>query len=140
MSKAKGSRAERELFHKFWEQGFAVCRSAGSGSTTKPAPDLLAGDGEKIFAIECKSIKGTKKYFDVNEIVQLNLFANTFGAEAWLAIRFDKVGWFFIQSNNLEKSKGESLLLSLEYMRKKGFNFEELIGKYRQKKLKGHNR
>ena len=138
--KRKGTRAERELFHLLWDNFGPCVRAAGSGSTPKPCPDLITSNGDRILAIECKAIKGTKKYFDINEIVQLNLFANTFGAEAWLAVRFDKVGWFFIESNNLEKSKGESLLLSLEYMKKKGFNFEELIGKYRQKKLNGHNR
>lgn len=135
ISKAKGSRAERELFHMLWNEGHAVVRSAGSGSTTKPAPDLITSDGSRTFAIECKSIKGDRKYFDVNEIFQLNMFAKVFGAEPWLGIRFDNVGWFFIESKYLKKSKGDSLLLSLDYMRKKGKNFEELIGKYRQKRL-----
>ena len=35
MSKAKGGRTERELFHILWDNGFSVVRSAGSGSTTK---------------------------------------------------------------------------------------------------------
>jgi len=119
----------------FWDCGFAVIRSAGSGSTTKPAPDLLASNGEKVMAIECKAIKGDKKYFDVNEIFQLNVFARVFGAEPWLGIRFDNIGWYFIKSGDLQKSKGESLLVSLDYMKKKGHKFEELIGKYRQKRL-----
>ncbi|MFH1972567.1 MAG: Holliday junction resolvase Hjc [archaeon] len=135
MSKAKGSRAERELFHMLWDNGFGVIRSAGSGSTTKPAPDLLASDGKKTLAIECKSIKGDKKYFDIAEIVQLNLFATTFGAEPWLGVRFDNIGWYFIESKHLKKSKGESLLLSLDYLKKKGLKFEELTGKYKQEKL-----
>ena len=118
-----------------WNEGHAVVRSAGSGSTTKPAPDLLTSNGFKTMAIECKSIKGKKKYFDHTEILQLNLFANTFGAEAWLGLRFDNVGWFFIESKHIVKSKGESLLLTLDYMRKKGLTFDELIGKYEQKKL-----
>ncbi|MAG77961.1 Holliday junction resolvase [archaeon] len=135
MSKVKGSRAERELFHMLWDEGHAVVRSAGSGSTSKPAPDLITSDGDRVLAIECKSIKGDKKYFDVHEIVQLNLFAKVFGAEPWVGVRFDNVGWFFVKSTDLKKSKGDSLLLSLEYMKKKGYQFEELIGKYRQKRL-----
>jgi len=135
MSKVKGSRAERELFHLLWDNFGSCVRAAGSGSTPKPSPDLLASNGDRILAIECKSIKGDKKYFDVNEIFQLNLFSKMFGAEPWLGIRFDNVGWFFIESKHLKKSKGDSLLLSLDYMKKKGKNFEELIGKYRQKRL-----
>ena len=118
-----------------WDQGFGVIRSAGSGSTTKPAPDLLTSNGKKVMAIECKAIKGKKKYFDVAEIFQLNLFAKTFGAEPWLGVRFDNIGWFFIESKHLIRSKGDSLLVSLDHMRKKGILFEELIGKYKQKKL-----
>ncbi|MSR86401.1 Holliday junction resolvase, partial [Candidatus Woesearchaeota archaeon] len=80
--KSKGTRAERELFHQLWEEGFGVVRAAGSGSTSRPSPDLLASNGKKTFAIECKSVKGEKKYFSAEELEQLHIFANTFGAEA----------------------------------------------------------
>jgi len=134
-TKAKGSRAERELFHLLWENGYAVLRAAGSGSTTRPAPDLLASNGKKCLAIECKSIKSDKKYFEEEEIQQLLLFANTFGAEAWLAIRFDNKGWFFLQANNIPKSKGNNYVLSFLQLQKDGLQFEEFIGKYSQQRL-----
>ena len=57
MSKAKGTRAERELLHMLFENGAAVLRTAGSGSTTIPSCDLLVGKNGKVMAIECKFIK-----------------------------------------------------------------------------------
>jgi len=57
MSKRKGTLYERELFHMFWNSSWAAVRSAGSGSTPLPAPDILAGNKEKLLAIECKAIK-----------------------------------------------------------------------------------
>ena len=64
MSKKKGSRTERELFYLFYESSWMPIRVAGSGSTPIPAPDLLVGNGKRVLAIECKAIKGTKKYFE----------------------------------------------------------------------------
>mgnify|MGYP001604469633 CR=1 FL=1 len=133
--KEKGSRAERELFHLLWTHFGACVRVAGSGSTSKPAPDLLASNGKRIFAIECKSLKGEKKYFSVEELGQLTLFAKTFGAEPWLAIRFDNMGWFFLEAKKIPKSKGENFLVTFSQLQKEGLQFEEFIGKYLQQRL-----
>ncbi len=135
MSKAKGSRAERELFHLLWAEGYAVVRAAGSGSTSKPAPDLLASNGKRTFAIECKSIKGEKKYFSLEELDQLHLFSNTFGAEAWLAIRFDNKGWYFLEAKKIPQSKGETFLVTYSYLQKEGLQFQEFLGKFIQERL-----
>ena len=75
MSKAKGSRAERELLGMFWENNFAGYRAAGSGSTPLPSPDLLVGNGKRYLAIECKSLKSKAKYLEEEQIsipVQVN--------------------------------------------------------------------
>lgn len=134
-TKAKGSRAERELFHKLWEEGFAVVRAAGSGSTTRPSPDLIASNGKKTFAIECKSVKGGKKYFSREELEQLQLFSHTFGAEAWLAIRFDTKGWYFLEIQHIPQSKGGTFLASFSHLQKNGLQFSEFIGKFVQQRL-----
>lgn len=135
MSKAKGSRAERELFHMLWKEGYAVVRSAGSGSTSQPAPDLLASNGKKTFALECKSIKGEKKYFSSQELEQLQIFSSTFGAESYIAVRFDNKGWFFIALEKIPKSKGEQYVVSFSQLQKEGLTFEELLGKFIQQRL-----
>src|SRR3989338_9560480 len=110
-TKSKGSRAERELFHLLWENFGACIRAAGSGSTSKPAPDLLASNGKRTFAIECKSLKGQRQYFDSKELEELRLFARMFGAEAWIGVRFDNKGWWFVPVEKVEKTKGNSFCL-----------------------------
>ena len=129
MSKIKGSKAERELFHMLWDNGWSVVRSAGSGSTQLPAPDLVAGNTSRFIAIECKSIKNDRKYFYPDEVDQLRIFSTRFGAEPWIGVRFDKIGWYFVHLDNLEKSTGESFFVSLAFAQEKGLKFEELIKK-----------
>ena len=135
-SKGKGTRAERELLHMFWETGtWAAIRSPGSGSTPLPSPDILAGDGKKRYlAIECKSLKEKRKYFDQDEINQLLEFSKKFGAEPRVAVRFDKVGWYFFPPYELIKGK-KNFVVSMKHAEKKGLNFNELIGVFRQSKL-----
>jgi len=135
-TKNKGTRAERELFHMFWETGtFIPVRSAGSGSTPIPNPDLIVSNGNKTLAIECKALKMGNKYFSKREIDELNIFSERFGAEPFIGVRFDKEGWWFLDLNNLGKSKKDTFMVSLEIAKKKGLRFEELIGKFKQKKL-----
>ena len=131
----KGSRSERELFHLLWKHFGPCVRSAGSGSTTKPSPDLLASNGSRTLAIECKSTKAKKLYIPLKEIDELLLFSSSFNAEAWLAVRFDNKGWYFIQAKNLTKSKGDSFSISYSELLKNGLVFNEFVGKYRQERL-----
>ncbi|MBN2142025.1 Holliday junction resolvase [Candidatus Woesearchaeota archaeon] len=132
--KAKGSKAERELIHLLWENGFAAMRAAGSGSTRHPSPDIVAGNGKLFFAIECKAIHAHTKYLDKDEINQLDLFANSFGARPIVAIRFDNEHWFFMNITDLKETP-KAFGVNYELAKKKGLTFEELIGKYRQKRL-----
>ena len=134
MSKRKGTRAERELFHMFWDSKWGSVRSAGSGSTTLPSPDLIAGNGERVIAIECKSLKKERKYFDVEEVEQLRQFSDGFGAEPWVGVRFDNIGWFFFELDKIDKTK-TGFVVSLDLAKKKGMSFEEMIGLFKQDKL-----
>ena len=127
MSKQKGTRAERELLHMLYSKKWQIMRSAGSGSIGIPNPDLIAGKDSRILAIECKSLSKESKYFKEQEIKELKEFSKTFGAEAWLAIRFDNIGWYFIQPPKLNKTKSGYFSISLEDIKTKGLNFEELI-------------
>jgi len=126
-SKRKGTRYERELFHMFWSTGtWSSLRSAGSGSTPLPAPDLIASNGSKILAIECKSIKKGIKYIEQEKIDELTEFSKKFGAEAWIAMRFDNFGWFFIKPEDLKKTKNNIPSISLKFAQKKALKFEDL--------------
>ena len=131
MSKVKGSRAERELQHMLVEHGWMPLRAAGSGSATLPAVDLIAGNGKISLAIECKSISGNKHYFDDEEIEQIEVFSKRFGAEPLIGVRFDNIGWYFIELKDLVKGSGKNHFVSLESVQEKGFRFEELIKRYK---------
>jgi holliday junction resolvase Hjr len=133
-SKGKGTRYERELIHMFYNEGYGVLRSAGSGSTPLPSPDIIVSNGKKILAIECKSLNSKRKYFPEKEINELKIFSERFGAIPLIGIRFDRIGWYFVDMDNMGFSK-TNYYISLDLAQKKGLKFEEIIGKYKQMKL-----
>ncbi|MBI2671353.1 Holliday junction resolvase [Candidatus Woesearchaeota archaeon] len=123
----KGVRLERELFHMFWNTGTWIAnRSAGSGSTPMPAPDLIVGNKKRKLAIECKSGKDTR-YLTKKEVDELVEFSDKFGAEPWIGIRFNNMDWFFVKPKNLGVSKGQNYFISKDLAVKKGINFKTLI-------------
>ncbi len=125
MSKIKGTRAERELIRMFWASGWAAIRSAGSGSMHYPSPDILAGNKIRILATEVKSTKDDKKYFSEEDKKELINFSEYFGAEPWIAIKFQNK-WVFVNPEDLGKTK-ENYVFSVEDIERKGIGFEELI-------------
>ncbi len=134
MSKAKGSRAERELFHMFFDAGFIAVRAAGSGSTPLPNPDLIIGGKGRYLAIECKAIKSPYKYFDKKEIEELVLFASCFGAEPWLGLRFDREPWYFVKVEDLERTEKDYFGITLKKAKEKNITFEFLIENKKEEK------
>lgn len=127
-SKGKGCRTERELVHLFNNTGnWMAIRVAGSGLTSDPNPDVLAGNKTRKLAIECKSIKGTTKYLYPEEIDQILTFSSKFGAEPWIAIRFNIKGWYFLKPEELEKTKSSNSIITLKLAEQKGLRFNDLI-------------
>jgi|TARA_B100001971_G_C18153359_1_gene517110 Holliday junction resolvase len=129
MSKAKGTRAERELLHMFHEKEFSVLRVAGSGSSTIPSCDLLVGKNGKSLAVECKFIKD-KIYFRDEQIEELKEFSKTFGADLIFAIKVMSKGWFFLELENLGKSSKGTYLISYDVAKERGLNFDEFISNF----------
>ena len=86
--KSKGIDAERELVHMFMDSGWAALRVAGSGVLS--GPDVMASNAIRLLVIECKTTKDQKKYFTTEEIEQLRIFGQKFGAEAWVGVTFFK--------------------------------------------------
>ena len=126
--KAKGTRGERELVKFFNESGWACIRTPGSGSSSYPSPDILAGNAIRRVAIECKMTKEKKKYFDNAEIAQLQEFSQKFGAESWIGVKFGREQWYFMMLEDLENT-GNCLAASLEQAKRKGLTATELLGK-----------
>lgn len=126
-TKAKGTAGEREIIKFLNENGWSAIRAAGSGSSKYPSPDILAGNAIRRLAIECKVINDTKKYFSPEEIEQLKNFAQKFGAESWIGIKFSGEQWHFIMLEDLEKT-GVNFGASIELVKRRGLSKEELIG------------
>ena len=125
--KSKGINAERDLIHKFWAtKEWAAIRIAGSGSMRYPSADILAANKLRKLAIECKTSKKPSKYLTKDEVEQLKLFADMFGAEPWLAVRFERSDWLFLNLEDIEDS-GKNFLISKDIAEKKGLLIEELI-------------
>jgi holliday junction resolvase Hjr len=128
MSKAKGSRLERELLRLFWEDRWFCTRMAGSGSMPLPCPDLLAGKKGRVLALECKGGKGDKRrYITKEQIEELKEFSKGFGAEAWVAVRFDGLPWAFLEIKHL--GKGNNYHVDRKLAEKKGISFSSLISR-----------
>lgn len=124
-TKSRGSNAERDLVDRFWEAGWACMRSPGSGSTSHPSPDILAGKGPRKLAIECKLTTDTKKYFTSEEISELKIFSEKFGAEAWVAIKFFRKPWIFVSVEDLDITQ-KHYVATPRICDSKGLTFEEL--------------
>src|SRR3989344_806487 len=131
-NKQRGSSAERELFHQFWDNGWTCLRTAGSGSTQYPAPDLTAANNGRTIVIECKAGSSIYKYLDRYEVEELQQFAKAFGAEAWIAVRFNHKGWYFLKPEELQDTGGR-FSVHQQHAIKIGKRFEHLIGKIPEK-------
>jgi len=92
---SKGSRRERELRDELSDREFVVVRTAGSGSAPGfDLPDLLVGDGTRIWAIEVKSWDPEANrtyYLEPEEVDSLQRFSRRFSpnTEARVGIRVD---------------------------------------------------
>ena len=128
--KSKGISYERELIHLFWgTKEWAAVRVAGSGNTQYPSADILAGNALRKLVIECKSVKNESVYIPKEDVEQLQTFAKLFGAEPWIAVRFEKTAWHFMSMENLELTE-RCAVITTENIKLKGLLFNEVIGKF----------
>lgn len=124
--KSKGINGERELVRQFWELGWAAMRCAGSGSSHYPSPDVIAGKLGRRFAIECKVTASNIKYFTKDEIGLLIYFAQHFGAEPIVAVKFPGNKWNFFTIEDL-KETGNNYAIHIKDCDLKGIHIESLI-------------
>jgi Holliday junction resolvase len=128
--KQKGIGAERELIHKFWDtQIWAAIRIAGSGAIKYPVPDVLAANNLRKLAIECKSTKSDKQYLNRAQVESLVEFSQKFGAEPWIGVRYDGLGWRFFSIEDLHETPA-GYAANKSHAEVKGLTFDELIGKF----------
>lgn len=94
-------------------------------------------------AIECKVTAENKKYLLNEEIEQLQTFANKFGAEGWVGVKFPSQPWYFLMLEDIENT-GKCWAISLELAKRKGLKVEELLGiselQKREEKTEDHQK
>jgi Holliday junction resolvase len=125
-NKEKGANAERELFQMFIANSYRAVRVAGSGMMENADCDLLAGKTGKKYCIEVKASKKPVKYISKEQINNFMIFAEIFELKPVIAIRFNRLGWFFLNPTDLEDS-GKNWVANLEMVQKKGKRFSQFF-------------
>lgn len=125
-NKAKGSKTERELYDMFVANHFRAVRVAGSGVMENADCDLIAGKPGKKYCIEAKSSKKTYKYISKEQMNSFIVFSEIFGLTPVIAVRFNRLGWFFFNPIDLEDS-GKNWVVNLESARTKGKRFSQFF-------------
>ena len=87
----------------------------------------VSGTNAQYFAD--KNTKEDKKYFSKEDIGQISEFSQKFGAEPWLAVKFNREGWFFLPPSEIGLTKG-GFVFSLESAKTKGLSFTELLNRF----------
>lgn len=119
---SKGASYERELMMILSSKGFAVARIAGSGKARIEEPDLIAGNGKIVLAIECKYSGTQYKTVNKEQVNDLVKFSKSFGAKAMLAFRFTRCPWKFMEIK-------EAVLKNVSVKKTDNFmEMKELIG------------
>ncbi|MEZ3115881.1 Holliday junction resolvase Hjc [Halobaculum sp. MBLA0147] len=132
----KGDRRERELVNRLDEAGFAVMRAPASGSATdRELPDVLAGDGERFYAVEAKASGGDPIYLDAEEVEALIYFAQNFGAKARIGARFDREDWAFFHPADLHTTDSGNKRVKKERALSDGEDVAALAGHSEQASL-----
>ena len=116
----------------FANAGWAVVRIAGSGRSKYPCPDVLVGDGQRVYAIECKSSKGDAIYVGQEQMLSLREFSRKFGARSMIGVRFNNEKWWFLEPHELEMTSGKNYKATRKLARSKGNAVETLIGELEQ--------
>lgn len=131
--KAKGLRAERDLLDKLWDQGLAAVRVAGSGSTSHPSTDLIAGYKGKIAIIEVKTTSRDVVYVPSEEVTSMRKLADLLGGECWLAVKFssDRGKFYLLKMEDARKLKSGFIAIDLEIARSRGLSVEEFAQQFR---------
>ena len=115
---------ERELIALLWPAGFACIRSAGSGRTRHPNPDILAANGRSVYAIECKSSAQDEIRFEKSQLDDLVSFSVFFNARPVVAVRFNHNGWLFLTPERLERTESGNVKISMDHAKANGLPFD----------------
>jgi Holliday junction resolvase len=100
----KGARSERELLNIFYEKGYSVIRSAGSG-VNSIAPDIVVIKNGTCISFECKAWKKSRISIDLEGYDKLSTWEKNTCFPTYVAWRMNAKGWFFIKLDELKKGE-----------------------------------
>ncbi|MEM4363963.1 MAG: Holliday junction resolvase Hjc, partial [Candidatus Diapherotrites archaeon] len=89
----KGASAERELMRLFSSAGFAVVRSAGSGKSQLPCPDVVVLNNGKVLSFECKAWRSKHLVISEQQMSDLFKWQSLSGSSTFVAWKFPNKGW-----------------------------------------------
>ena len=113
----------------FWGTNeWTACRVAGSGAIKYPVPDIIAGNQTRKLAIECKACCGEYQYLEKSAVQELEEYARKFNAEPWIAIKFDRKEWRFVQPKDLKLTEKNYVATRIS-LEQNGTKFESLVCK-----------
>ena len=129
----KGANAERELIHLLFDKGFSVIRTAGSGGTALPAPDLIALKPEKKLAFECKAWASKNLTIPAQQMEELLKWCKRAGIDAIIAWKFPRKGWYFLKPKAFHKTP-KAYAISKKDAEKNNHYLEVITGQQTQLK------
>lgn len=125
-NKEKGANAERELYQMFIDNFYRAVRVAGSGTMENADCDLIAGTKEKKFSVEVKASKKPFKYISKDQVERFIIFSEIFGLKPVIAVRFNRIGWYFLEPHEL-KDSGKNWLVDMKIATEKGKRFAQMF-------------
>ena len=131
----KGANAERELIHILFGKGFSVIRTAGSGKTALPAPDIIALKPGKQLAFECKAWSAKHLSIPLVQMEELVRWGKRAGVEPLIAWKIPRKGWFFLKPRQLHKTS-KFYLISRKDAIRHALNLNVIIGSQSQIKVR----
>jgi Holliday junction resolvase len=107
MSYRKGTKGENELGGLFSEEGYVWMRAPGSGTADRELPDVIVGKDGHTVVVEVKRWDNEKKYgyLKKKEVDDLIYFAENFGADYYVAYRFDYGDWNYVKKEEMHETE-----------------------------------
>ncbi len=100
----KGARAERELLHTFYDNGWSVIRSSGSGVNAL-SPDVIFLKDREALCIECKAWERGSLSLDPEQFEKLVVWEKNTSFPTYVAWRMNGKGWFFIRLDEFKRTE-----------------------------------
>ncbi|AJF60642.1 MAG: holliday junction resolvase, archaea type [archaeon GW2011_AR10] len=124
---SKGANAERELISILWQNNFSVVRTAGSGTSPLPAPDLVALSKEKKLAFECKAWNAGYLNIPLKQMEEQLFWCERAGAELIVAWKIPRQGFLFLRPEAFTKV-GKSYAISRKKALTSAINLGIILG------------